>query len=281
MKGHFLFSSCIRLPPLHTFCIFFCYLPAIPIKLNRNISRILFFLTVALFILIAHPVKGQSYKVRGYVYDSSRIFPLEAVTVLSTSGKGTLTNTEGFYEIEVSEKDSIWFSYLGKPTVKFPVLKIYNPLGFDISLHVNVQELQEVKVRQRNYRLDSLLNRQEYAKIFNYQTPRLKTVTPQYGAAMGFDLQEIINAFRFRRNRSMLAFQNRLLQEEREKFINHRYNKALVSRLTGLEGEERDQFMQYCRPGYEFTLASSDYDFQLWIKECFEKYKAGLNKKKF
>jgi hypothetical protein len=219
--------------------------------------------------------------VRGYVYDSSRVFPLEAVTVLSSSGKGTVTNTEGFYEIEVAEKDSIWFSYLGKPTVKFPVLKIFNPLGFDISLQVNVQELKEVKVRQRSYRLDSIQNRLEYAKIFNYQKPGLKTVTTQYGGAAGFDLQEIINAFRFKRNRSMLAFQNRLLQEEQDKFINHRYNKALVTRLTGLEGEERDLFMQHCRPDYEFTLIASDYDFRAWIKHCFEKYRSEENKRKF
>lgn len=257
-------------------------MPARPIPLNRKISRILSILAAATIILLfASPAAGQWYKVKGYVYDSSRLFPLEAVTVLSTSGKGTVTNAEGYYEIEVAEKDSIWFSYLGKPTVKFPVLKIYTPLGFDISLHVNVQELKEVKVRQRNYRLDSLLNRQEYATIFNYQKPRLKTVTPQYGTGVGFDLQEIIHAFRFKRNRSMLAFQNRLLQEERDKFISHRYSKALVTRLTGLEGEERDRFMLQCRPEYEFILAASDYDFQLWIKECFEKYRAEMNKKKF
>ena len=105
----------------------------------------------------------------GTVYDSSRNFPLEAVSVLSTSGKGTTTNSEGHYQIDVAEQDSIWFSYLGKPTMKFPVLKIMNPTGFDISLHVNVPVLKEVKVRQRNYRQDSLQNRLDYAKIFNYE----------------------------------------------------------------------------------------------------------------
>ena len=72
------------------------------------------------------------------VYDSSRNYPLEAVSVLSTSGKGTITNAEGYYEIEVMEKDSIWFSYLNKPTIKFPVLKIITPLSFDISLQVRI-----------------------------------------------------------------------------------------------------------------------------------------------
>src|SRR4030095_4600670 len=151
----------------------------------------------------------------------TRRYPVELVTVISTSGKGAITNAEGYYEIDVTEKDSIWFSYLNKPTVKFPVLKISNPFAFDISLQVSIPVLQEVKVKPRNYNLDSIQNRQDYAKIFDYQKPGIKTTTPQYGAAEGFDLDEIINMFRFRRNRSMLSFQRRLVQQEKDKFVDH------------------------------------------------------------
>jgi hypothetical protein len=153
---------------------------------------------------------------------------MEAVSVLSTSGKGTQTNAEGYYEIEVTEKDSIWFSYLGKPTVKFPVLRISNPMAFDVSLHVNVPILKEVKLRPKYYKQDSIQNRLDYAKIFNYEKPKLR---PQVtGLGVGFDLDEIVNMFRFRRNRSMTSFQKRLLLEEEEKFIDHRFNKQLVRR---------------------------------------------------
>ena len=92
--------------------------------------------------------------------------------------------------------------------------------------------MKEVKIRPKNYKLDSLQNRMDYAKIFNYQKPKLKPVTPQYGVGVGFDLDEIINMFRFKRNKSMLAFQKRLLEQEQEKFVDHRFNKALVRRLT-------------------------------------------------
>lgn len=210
------------------------------------------------------------------MYDSSRNYPLELVSVLSTSGRGTVTNAAGEYQIDVTEKDSIWFSYLNKPTVKFPVLKIINPFGFDISLQVSVPELKEVQVRQRNYKEDSIQNREDYAKIFNFRKPGLKTVTPQYGAAAGFDLDEIINSFRFKRNRSILAFQRRLLQQEQDKFIEHRFSKALVRRLTQLDGNELDSFMAVFRPPYFFTLGTSDYDFQKYIKDSFERFKRGL-----
>jgi len=247
--------------------------------LAANITLLRFYLYIisllSVVLLTASPVTAQ-YKVRGTVYDSSRNYPLEAVSVLSTAGKGTSTNADGFYEIEVSEKDSIWFSYLGKPTIKFPVLKIVNTLGFDISLQVNVTVLKEVKIRPRNYKLDSLRNREDYAKVFDYKKPGLKVVTPQVGVGAGFDLNEIINMFRFKRNKSMLAFQQRLLQEERDKFVDHRFNKALVRRLTMLSGNELDSFMRVYRPSYEFTQSSADYDFQLYIKIAHNRFKRGL-----
>lgn len=160
--------------------------------------------------------------------------------------------------------------------MKFPVLKITTPLQFDISLLVNVPTLKEVKIRPKNYRQDSIQNRNDYANIFNYQKPKLKTVTPQYGAGAGFDLDEIVNMFRFKRNRSMASFQKRLLLQEEEKFIDYRFSKALVRRLTLLTGEELDSFMQLYRPSLMFTKFAGDYDFQLYIKQSYERFKKGL-----
>lgn len=233
---------------------------------------------LSLFCLLFFLVNGraQTYLIKGVIYDSSRNFPLEMVSVMATSGSGTVTNSDGYYEIRVTEKDSIWFSYLNKPTVKFAVLKISNPMQFDISLQVHVPVLKEVKVFPRNYKLDSIRNRQDYAKIFNYQKPGLKLVSPQYGAGVGLDLDELINAFRFRRNKSMLAFQQRLLLQEEEKFIDYRFNKAMVRRLTLLEGADLERFMQQFRPSYLFTKLSGDYEFRYYIKQSLYRYKRGL-----
>ncbi len=234
------------------------------------------FLFALLFLLVKTLPAVAQYKIRGTVYDSTRTYPVELVTVLSTAGKGTITDVNGEYEIEVGEKDSIWFSYLNKPTVKFPVLKILNPLKFDISLQVNVPVLREVKIRQRNYKQDSIQNREDYAKIFNYRKPGLRPVTPQYGAGAGFDVNEIINAFRFKRNRSIQSFQKRLVAQEQEKFVDHRFNKGLVRRLSGLTDNALDSFMMIYRPSYEYAMLAGDYDFQLYIKESAERFKKGL-----
>lgn len=231
---------------------------------------------VVLILLVNATAARAQYKIRGTVYDSSHNYPIGFVSVLSTSGRGTITNALGEYEIEVAEKDSIWFSYLNKPTVKFAVLKIITPFSFDIALQISVPVLKEVKIRPRNYRQDSIQNREDYAKIFNYKKPGIRVVSPQYGAAAGFDVNEIINVFRFKRNRSIRSFQDRLLAQEEEKFVDHRFSKALVRRLTLLTGSELDSFMLVFRPPYPFAVMASDYDFQKYIKESFERFKEGL-----
>ena len=224
--------------------------------------------------MITTKTEAQYFKLKGTVYDSTRTYPVISVSVFSTSGKGTVTDVYGHYEIDVKETDSIWFSYLNKPTIKYAVGKIFDASRFDIALHVNIPTLKEVIVKPRNYKMDSIQNRIDYAKAFDWQKPKLKAnLSGGTGAAVGFDLDEIIRMFQFRKNKSSAAFRDRLLSEEREKFIDHRFSKALVLRLTGLIGEARDSFMLRCRPTYEFCLYTSDYDFQYYIKQCYEAYK--------
>jgi hypothetical protein len=204
------------------------------------------------------------------VYDSSRTYVLQSVSVLSTAGKGSVTDSNGRYSIEVSEKDSIWFSYLGKPTVKYPVLKMNDPLNFDVAIQLSVTVLKGVTVRPRSYRMDSIQNRIDYARIFNYEKPKIQPNIS--GVGVGFDLDQIIRMFQFRKNKNTLAFQRRLLEQEQEKFVDHRFSKLLVKRLTNLTGPRLDSFMAIYRPTYLFCQFASDYELGEYIKNCYQLY---------
>ena len=89
----------------------------------------------------------------------------------------------------------------------------------------------------------------------------------------GIDINELIRSFQFRKNRSTMAFRERLILQEQEKFIDHRFSPTLIRRLTGLEGEELKAFVVRYRPTYEFALFTSEYDFQLYIKTSAEKFR--------
>lgn len=220
------------------------------------------------------PYKGSAQiKLSGKVYDVSKFNPLEAVSVLSASGAGTVTDSLGRYSLIVTETDSVWFSYLNKPTPKFAVNAILNPQNFEVSLHVNVTELKEVRIMPRNYRMDSLQNRLDYAKAFDFRKPGIGSALSVGPAGAGLDLDEFIGMFQFRKNRRMLAFQSRLLQEEEDRFIDHRFSRALVIKLTQLHGAALDSFMVTYRPTLEFVSYSTDYEFQYYIKKCFYQYR--------
>lgn len=184
----------------------------------------------------------------------------------------------GRYTLDVSEKDSIWFSFLGKPTPRYAVLKIADIHQFDIALRLKVDVMQEVKIKTRSYIEDSLQNRRDYAKAFNFNRPSFGSMTSVTGSGVGFDVTEIIRLFQFRKNRSMEKFRERLEEEERNKFIDRRFNKILVKRLTNVTDEEKlKEFMRLYRPTFEFTANTSDYDFQYYIKIAYKEYRKSIS----
>lgn len=245
----------------------------------KLLSKYLSFLPLLILLLLCKHSAAQII-IKGRVYDISRTQPLASVSVLSTSGTGTTTDSTGFYTILVNETDSIWFSYLNKPTPKFAVssINIYN--GFDIALHVPVSELKEIKIVPRNYKKDSLQNRLDYAKAFDFQKPGISLSNPSSGSfGVGLDLDAFINMFNFRKNKRMAHFQQRLIQEEQDKFIDHRFTKPMVRRITKFTNEELDDFMKKYRPSLDFTRNSTDYEFAEYIKlagQEYEKRKRGF-----
>jgi len=225
---------------------------------------------------------AQLVTVSGTVYDISAKRPLEAVAVYSSSGRGTITDSLGRYSLTLRMKDSIWFSLIGKATVKFPVDTISNLEAFNVMIHVRSTELPEVKVRNNYYRYDSIQNRKDYAKIFDFKKPTLRlSSNPNYnpgGLSVGFDLDEIINMFRTKHNRSILTLQKRLLDQEQEKYVNNRYSKQFVRKITKLQSPELDTFMIRYRPEYEIVRLLNDLELGYYIQQSFERYKLSKNK---
>ena len=233
-----------------------------------------YILAVLLIFPVVCSVRAQ-VTVSGTVFDSSKINYVENVRVVSTGGLFAITDSLGKYIIITGEPDSLIFYYNNKPTQKFAVRSIPDPSRFDISLRINVRGkyhmLNEVIVFSKSHKQDSLENRQAYADIFDYKKPGLSTsVTP--GGGVGADLDELINIFRFKRNKRLKAFQQRLEIQEQDKYVDYRFNKVKVKRMTGLTGEFLDSFLVWYRPGYEFTRDSDELVFDQYILNAFYQF---------
>lgn len=238
-----------------------------------NVSKLLLVLVCLVFTAT---LPAQYTTISGVVYDISGHRPVEAVIVNSNSNVST-TDSLGRYIIVLKAKDSIWFSLFGKNTPKFPIDTITDPQNFNVMIHVTGYDLPEVKVRNSNYRFDSIQNRIDYAKYFNYKPPGIKLSNNQQlfspsGMTIGLDLNEFINVFRFHRNRNLQFLQNRLVAQEQEKYVNSRFTKRFVQKLTHLEGDELVKFMNFSRPTYEMLGLLNELELGVYIEKRFAAY---------
>lgn len=239
-----------------------------------------FYLLLVLFVgsIFSGPVLAQQVTISGTVYDLSARRPLEAVGVISTSGKGTITDSMGRYSITVSAQDSIWFSLIGKTTMKYPVDTISNTENFNVMLHLRAFDLPDVVVRNSYYRFDSIQNRRDNAKAFDFRKPTLRlSSNPNYnpgGLTAGFDINEIINMFRFKRTASLLNLQRRLLMQEQEKYVDSRFTKPFVRKITRLTSPDLDSFMVRYRPDYETLLRLNDLELGYMIGKNYEQFRS-------
>jgi hypothetical protein len=237
--------------------------------------RISFFIILMLFGL--SKISAQTTTISGVVYDISGRRPIEAVIVFSNSNHA-FTDSLGRYSINVRTNDSLWFSLFGKTTHKYPIDTIEDLHNFNVMIHVAGFDLPEVRVRNSYYKLDSIQNRIDYAKYFNYQAPGIKLSSGQQlfganGLTIGFDLDEIINMFRVKRNRNLQFLQKRLVSQEQEKYVGYRFTKRFVIKLTHLEGEKLERFMNFCRPSYEVLGLLNDLELGYYIEKKFEEFK--------
>jgi hypothetical protein len=192
---------------------------------------------------------------------------VRGVSVLAVSGRGTMTDSLGHYRVVLSVNDSISFSYLGRATSKTAVRDLPQGYPFDISLHVTVDTLPTATVWNRSYRLDSLENRKEYKKVFDYNGSVLHNMrmSQRGGFGIGLDFDRLLDG---KANRRMEALQSRLEWEEKDNYIDHRWSVAVVKRVTGLESPALDTFMRQYRPSYEFIQScETEYEFYKYIQE--------------
>ena len=61
--------------------------------------------------------------------------------------------------------------------------------------------------------------------------------------------------------------------EDQEKYIDYRFNKISVRRITGLEGKDIDSFMVWYRPTYEFVATADEIKFNQYILNASYQYR--------
>jgi hypothetical protein len=68
--------------------------------------------------------------------------------------------------------------------------------------------------------------------------------------------------------------QKRLVSQEQEKYVNYRFTKPFVQKITQLEGDSLNQFMDYCKPSYEVLGLLNDLELGYYIQQKYLAFKS-------
>ena len=233
-----------------------------------------------LFIFLFLPLIAFSQEripLIGNVFDGVTFFPITEANIYNFSSKKySFTNKDGNFEILAKLGDTIVIS---KPIYKQALIEVTQEIidknFLDVALFYKVITLKEinvfalpgtyeafkqdfVNVNFTNFNRSMGLSREEKA-AYSTGSPNLLNLIPgEVGKAIVSPISYFYNKFS-RKMRIERLYQELVDNQEEVDRLPLKYNRELVSSLTGLKGEELLTFMVFCRFSY--------YDLIRWSPE--------------
>jgi hypothetical protein len=227
-------------------------------------------------LLLSFRLYGQ--QINGAVMDQQTRQLL--ANALITSSKGiAYSDVHGRFTIEIKNlDDTIRISKLGYRTYQITGQAAKTTIV--IELVKETIDLNEVKVfAKRNRIKDSLNTRAMFAKSFNSAAPKFKDIVriskengPIPIAGVTLIPSELIKAIGYKHSREY-KFKKTLLRDEDDKYIDSRFDKDLVSKITKLQSDSLSIFMEKYRPTINLLKKMTSYDLIIYIKRSLLSFK--------
>jgi len=229
------------------------------------------------FLLLSSSTVLAQRVLTGKVHKKASNEVLMAVSVQNlTQKKYNQSDMGGNFRIPANPGDTLLFSSAGYS----PDTAIVNNWmfaetdGYQVFLKPNLVELPSFRVgEESNYQLDSLKRKEEYAWLDEVHRVKLaggKTFSDGVGISFS-----PINYFH-RQEAQRRKLRKRLAQGEKDYYIDYKFPRAYVARVTRLRGDSLQQFMVRYRPAYSFCRKASGEDILLYINDRLKKYRNGL-----
>lgn len=191
---------------------------------------------------------------------------------------GTTSDTLGFFTIVMRRSDSLYISALGFKESYFSLP------GFWPSNHFS----GTISVRQKIYMIDPV-SVEGFGNYAQFRQKVISSILPKTPAEENMEyIQEITReeaikydkvqvGFNFyiktKEEKSLIKLQKILDHQLKQKIIREKFNEENVGELTGLQGQELKDFMDYCRLSEEFLLNASEYDILFMVKSSYRAYR--------
>jgi hypothetical protein len=218
--------------------------------------------------LTAFNARAQQF-LTGKIYEKGGQDSLISVSIHNiTAQRYDLSEIDGTYKIQCAPGDHVAFSSVGyRPDTITITASLLSAICI-VYMEIRPVTLKAARVGElSNYQLDSIDRHREYGWIYD------RSATPRFDPNRGGDGVGVqMNIFR---NTSTPAKQRerlekRLVKEEQDFYVNFRYNKDYVAKITHLQGDSLKAFMKKYRPSYEYCRKAATVDILVYINDCYK-----------
>lgn len=227
--------------------------------------------TVILLLLISFSGSAQTF-LTGKVRKKESAEILISVSIQNhTQRKYDLSDEGGNYRIPARGGDLLIFSSVGYLADTLVVTPAMLAGDCPILLETRVVELPSFQVGSlSNYQSDSIARREEYKWIYDHggKTDLVQKERKQDGVGVN------LNLFRSgsKEDKDWEKLKRRLIKEEEQHYIDYRYSREYVSRLTHLSGDALQKFMEQYRPSYDYARRAAQVDILVFINDSYKKF---------
>lgn len=206
----------------------------------------------------------ESGVIRGIIVEAGSSKRLSGVTVTNKNTQRTaISNNLGTFEIYVTVGDSLTASSVGYVPVATEITTLSDIL-LDMKMGTIQLETATVDRMSKEAELrDAMQGYRKQGVYYNGKPPALAYIFNPVTS-----LYELFG----RTPRNARRFQNYMGQELAATEVDRKFNKALIQDLTGLEGEDLNNFVVWFRPSYEKIQHWQEYDMTAYIMQSFKQF---------
>jgi hypothetical protein len=220
-------------------------------------------------------------EITGRIVNQSNGHPVRFAQIVNLHrGTGVMSDSLGFFHFTLINTDFLRISSMGyyPQVISFADSLVDKMNIYNIALNERSYYLPEIDIfaqRWNEFKFDfaripitvdkSKENVQQYILSLVDKEELAMIVASK---SVGFELPLSSN-----RQKQLKKIAELEQKDAFDRIADERYNKTLVSKLTGLNGEELDNFIAYCDIDKAYILRSNDYDIILKINKMYDIYK--------
>ena len=192
---------------------------------------------------------------------------------------GTMTDTEGKFALQADPTDTLTFRSIGYIDKKVPVSEIIATENYTVTMAPIRYQLEGVEITGEGPKVN--MHGLDNAKMS--KTPAELRGEFDTKPTVWTALVHPTSYLYYKFNKEEKSKRNTIaaIRTEREwQLFSLVYNKEIAERLTGLTGDELDNFMVYFNAYSNLSFSANTYEVEKRVKEVYAEYKANDGKPK-